>query len=459
MALGGYLRRLFAEDGQAPDNPKDGRNRKGSETAGPQDAFLNRLDRILQQRRSVLSGNIHLIGLQKIRQHLGESEWQRVARRAQDITQKAIQRNCGPDDVFSRYDELSFIIIFSALTVEQAQLRCHEIAEEIGRKLLGENFVAEATEVSTGVVETDGSLVFSAVNKQDLMKRLMAGKAESGSSTSGPAASEAEAADPYSDAEMPDFSFAQYDKTAALASIRVMYRPMWNLRLKVIANYFASASGDNIFGKRIWDTDLRQEFAGSLSAAEFDIFVARHALRDLSNGIAQGNRVLLCWPVHFETLAGRSSRNAYIQLCREIPDAVRKLLVFELDGLPEGAPQSRLIDIRSALSPFCRSLLVRLPPDFRNFGQMANMGLGAVGFSLSGHQASDDHRIQLMNDFVERATQAGLRCYVHGVANRAQALAAMAAGFEWIDGEAVERPSDLPGVMMRFSIADLYRDL
>src|SRR5690606_37830217 len=114
------------------------------------DDFSQQLNRLLLQQRSILSGNIHLVGLSKIRERLGD-EWPRIADRAQDVAQKVIQRMCRPTDVYTRYDDLSFIIIFSDLTVDQAQLRCHEIGEEIGRRLLGENFAAEANDVSTGV--------------------------------------------------------------------------------------------------------------------------------------------------------------------------------------------------------------------------------------------------------------------------------------------------------------------
>ncbi|HEX6957915.1 MAG TPA: hypothetical protein VF194_08015 [Ferrovibrio sp.] len=57
------------------------------------------------------------------------------------------------------------------------------------------------------------------------------------------------------------------------------------------------------------------------------------------------------------------------------------------------------------------------------------------------------------------AAPADLRSYVLGLPNPAQVLAAMAAGFEWVNGVMVEPPVDLPGPMMRFDLNDLYRDL
>lgn len=456
MAVGDILRRLFADDEEAA-NPRATRPaRSGSEAAEREaDVFVERLNRMLWQRRSILSGNIHLVGLQRIRQRLG-AEWPRIADRAQDVAQKTIQRFCRPEDIFTRYDDLSFLIIFADLSVDQAQLRCHEIGEEIGRRLLGENFAAEATEVSTGVFETDGSLIFNAVSKESLLQRLLP---EAGAAATAAAAAEAPAAAGQEDLPdtMPDFSFAQIDRTKALASMDVMYRPMWNLRHNAIANYFATAGAQNVFGDQLWDTALRREFADVLSPAEFDIYVARRALRDIAAYVARGQKVLLCWPIHFETIAGRTGRNAYIDLCREIPDPVRQLLIFEVDGLPEGTPQSRLLDVLSVLKPFCRGQTVRVPWTFRQFSQVTGTGLNGIGLDLAAAPRGDAERIRILEEFAGGAAKVGLRCYAHGLNSRAQALAALAAGFESIDGDAVERMVDLPGQMVRFNIEDLYR--
>lgn len=457
MAIGDILRRLFVEDeAETLRAPRPGQN--GTVAAQRDvDVFAERLNRILWQRRSILAGNIHLVGLQKIRVRLG-AEWPRIADRAQEVAQKTILRFCKPDDIFTRYDELSFLIIFSDLSVDQALLRCHEIGEEIGRRLLGDSFAIEATEVSTGVFETDGSLIFNAVSKEEVLRRLLPPDATAAATTATAGGETAEGEATSLDG-LPDFSFAQVDRTEALASMNVMYRPMWNLRHKAIANYFVTAGAVSVFGDQLWDTSLRREFGDILSPAEFDIYVARRALRDMAANVAQGQKMLLCWPVHFESIAGRIGRQAYIGLCRDIPDAVRQLLIFELDGLPEGTPQSRLLDVLSVLKPFCRGQIVRVPWAFRQFSQMTGTGLNSIGFDLAAAPRGDAERIRILEDFAAAAAKIGFRCYAHGLNSRSQALAAMAAGFEWIDGEAVEHMVALPGPMMRFNLDDLYRSV
>jgi len=449
MSIGDLLKGLFSDD--APPRPRPA----SAAAAGNVEPVLNdlteRLNKMLWNRRAILSGNIHLLGLSRIKEHVG-SDWPRIAERAQDIAHKAIQRVCTPDDVFTRYDELSYLVIFANLTKDQAQLRCVEIAEDIARRLLGDNFVDEAAEVSTGVFETDGSLIFNAISKQDLIKKLTGQLSSRASVQKGSGGSEEEETE-------PSFDQFQMDKTKALASLRVLYQPMCNLRHQVVANYFAVATATNVFGATIWDTAVRAEFAAVLSSTEFDVFVARNVMRDLGGHMAKGIRILMGWPVHFDTLATRANREAYFEVCREIPETIRQLLVLELDGLPEGVPNSRLLELTTVMKSFCRTIIVRVPADFRRFEVFQGCNLGAVGFSLSGVSATDAQRISLMNKFVEAASRAHLKAYVHGLSSRAQVLAAVTAGFEWIDGVAVEKPVQAPGQMHRFSVEDLYRDL
>jgi hypothetical protein len=417
--------------------------------------FIARLSRVLGERRSVLSGNINLVGLGAVREKLGV-EWPRYAARAQNVADHCIRNAIGSEDIHFRYDELRFLIVFGTLNRDQAQARCLKIAEEIARRLLGEKFEESAAQVETCVVEADGTLVFSALTKEDLLQRLTGGDA---------AAREASGADaPESgggeggENGMPDFSFAKIDKAKALSLIRIVYRPVWSLKQKAITTYFAAPTAMNVFGRLLEDTELRHEYAKTVSSVEFDIFLARAALTGLANLVGKGHRVLLCWPVDFETIATRQSRETYLAQCREIPDAVRQLLVLEVDRLPRGAPQSRIVECVSALRPFCRSVFVRIQPELRRLAPVAGAGAGAVGFA-SPRQMDDAQCMRLMNEFAEQSAKLGLRSYVRGLIGRPQVLGAIAAGIDYIDGPIVYHEGDLPGPMRRFDIDEIYRDV
>ncbi|WP_428248294.1 hypothetical protein [Ferrovibrio sp.] len=465
MSIADVIRRLlFTEDaGATSRSPASGAGLTPADAERTEPAFrdlVSRLWKALGEQRSILSGNIHMVGLHRIRDRLGD-DWPRIAHRANEMALKSIQRACGPDDLHLVYDDLSFLIIFSNLSKEQAQLRCIEIVEDITRRLLGEGISPEATEISTGVFEADGSLIFTAISKNDLVAKLTG---QYGLDTQNPATAAADdpvevEADAGATIGQPDFSPFQIDRQKALASIQVLYQPMWNLRHKAIVSYFATASARNVFSKNLWDDMVRRNFSHVLSSLEVDIYVAQTALRTFANRIAQGPRIMIGWPVHFETLANRASRNTFIEFCREIPESIRQLLTMEVDGLPEGIPNSRVLEIVSVLRPFCRVLIIRVPAEFKRFDSFNSSRIGGVGFSLSGLPVRDSQRMAMMDRFVGDASRAGLRSYVHGLSTRAQLLAAATAGFEWVNGAAVGEPSEDLGQARHFVIGDIYRDL
>ncbi|MBN9497300.1 MAG: hypothetical protein J0H39_11155 [Alphaproteobacteria bacterium] len=418
--------------------------------------FLKRLNQIHGEQRSILSGKIQLVGLEKIRDRLGP-DWPRNAEKAQVIANHCIRRSLSADDIYVRYDELRFLIVFANLSREQAQVKCLRIAEEIGQRLLGEDFDASATQVETGVFESDGSLVFSALNKSDLISRLEGAGAPSSASTSEPSTTaQTQPAPPLPQPPTPDFSIARIDKAKALSLIRIDYRPMWSLKQKAITTYFASTTAVSVFGRSLRDDEVRQEFASVVSTLEFDSFVTRSALSGLTEALSHGSRMMLCWSIDFETIATRQTRHDYLAICQEIPEPIRKLLILEINHLPIGVPQSRLVEVIINLRTYCRAIFIRVPPDFRRCAAIAASGAFAAGFSLNTG-GTEEEKIRHINEFAEQCTKFGLRSYIRGVPSRAQVLAALAAGIDYIDGPAVAKPSELPGAMRRFEIDEIYR--
>jgi len=442
----------MAAVGAAAPKPKPGATAPEGPSANE---FLGRLADIVRRRPNVLTGSVNLVGLEKIRARLGEN-WHSHAERAQDIATQCIRRHLGPDDVFLRYDEMKFLVVFAHLTREPAQAKSFQIAEEIGQKLLGAQFEESAAQVESGVMEGNGAYIFSALDKQDLVGRLAA-KAGDNPHPSTKRGDEADGAEGAEDAA-PDFSFARVDKAKALASIRIVFRPMWSPSRKVIATYYASPTATNVFGMPIRDSDLRREYANVLTPLEFDQFVTRAVLKRLAELIAKGQRVLICWPLDFETVATRPTRTAFLMLLKDVPDAIRQLLVFELDLMPAGTPQSRLVEIATSMKPFCKAVFLRVPPDFRKGANVAASGISATGFTMASH-ARDEDAIRMIEEFGDHCAKVGMRSYIRDLTSRAQALAAIGAGVDFVDGASVERPGDLPGPMRKFEIDDLYRNV
>lgn len=390
-----------------------------------------------------LAGRVNFIGLSKIREKLGD-RWGRVAERADDITRRAIERRLTAVDVYTRYRELHYLIVFANLPREQAQLKCALIAEEITKRLLGEDLAPDLLEVKTMISPLGDAVEFEDVPQiESLAARLAEGDS-------------AEAAEPGPrTAAPPDeddiWWEAQPQATAELLSdVAFVYRPMWDVRHKAVTTYACTP----IPGPR----GPQLHVADPSVLRRLDALVQRRVITDLRKLVKANRRMMLTLPVHFETLAAVASRNEYIELCRRgISPEGGRLLVFELVSIPDGLPQSRLLDLSAILRRFGRSVLMRTPVARTMFRPASETGIAAVGIEAPGDSVPEARQMQDMERFAAAARRAGLTTYVHGLQTISLTTAAIAAGFDFIDGDILTSVVDRPQNVYSFEMAQLFR--
>src|SRR5262249_44071915 len=107
-------------------------------------------------QKSLTSGRINLIGLNKVKERFGAS-WERVADRADRIARNTIERYLVKGDIYgSMQGGVAYVIVFAQLPDHQAKIKCALIGTEIARALLGEEGT-ELLEIKTGTAQVDGS--------------------------------------------------------------------------------------------------------------------------------------------------------------------------------------------------------------------------------------------------------------------------------------------------------------
>lgn len=389
-----------------------------------------------------LAGRVNFIGLSKIREKLGE-RWPAVSDRADEITRRAIERRLTSVDVYTRYKELHYLIVFAQLTKEQAQLKCALIAEDITKRLLGEDIAPELLDVKTMISPLGGDVAFEDV---PTIEELAAKLAEGGE-------------DP-SPAPADDNWWESQDDPAAdpLDGLRIVYRPMWDVRRNAVTTFVAvparpSTSGDLMIG----ETQL-PSLANVALLRRLDFIMQRRVITDLRSVVTAKHRQLMCLPVHFETLASVASRNQYLDLCvRGIPEAGKLLIVFELAGVPSGAPPSRLLDLATMLRRFSRGVLLRTNAVHPTFRPPTETGVAAIGYEALGSTIPEVRQMQEMERFAVAAKRAGLTTYIHGLRTLSLTTAAIAAGFDFVDGNVVTSVVERPLGAYRFEPANLFQ--
>ncbi len=405
------------------------------------DEFIKNLDKALTANSTVSTGRVHLVGLEKLREMIG-SDWDRIKDRAHQIVRSVIESRLSPQDVFTAYGDMSYIIVFANLGKEEAQLKCTIIAQEICGRLIGNQSAEDFTDVSTLAAKDEGTLYFKKVPSiknlvSDLEKKAKIDKRE--------------------------ISFTPVDTPLAnnidFSKIRFIFRPLWYVRHEVVTTFICipvRAVGD---GSYVYGYNALPDPTNPMAIARMDSHILGCAAREFDKIAEKGKSALLSVPVHYETLAESSRRKVYVDLCSKLLSRHRDRMVFELVELPDGIPQTRILDLVSAVSFLARAVTANFSLNHKNFSDYRSAGLHAVGVDIYSEERSEKEIMRDMDNFAGAASRNNLKTYIHGVRTTSLKTAAIASGFDYIDGYALTSVIDSPGGAYPLGLKDSYLPL
>ena len=422
--------------------------------AGTERDFGEKIKILLAQsgQKSLTSSRVNMIGMHKIKERFG-ADWEKFAERADRIARNTIERHLVSGDIYTCLHRVVYVVVFARLSAHQAQVKCALIADEIAKALLGEEGTDLLT-VKTSVKAIDGSFRLENIKLTEKV---------------GGADGELEFVEEETEAAATnavDKAAAPTNSQNLLAGLSFAYRPMWDSGRNVVSAYRCTAQVPSI------DNGTVPVDAGFIDARivvgneaaviyRLDEAVRDQVLKDLEALLRDNCTLLLSLPVHFETLGAIGRRRQFVEeLGKQLDDRGRKLLLIEIEGVPQGVPPARLIEIVAPLRPHCRAIMLQLPLETTDFSNVRGCGALAIGCDITAHPGSEFMLMQQMNRFARAAAdKVGVPSYLHGANSLSMVTAALGAGFAYIDGDAVAELIDHPRGLVDFRLADLYRPL
>lgn len=219
------------------------------------------------------------------------------------------------------------------------------------------------------------------------------------------------------------------------------YRRIWQPEKGVISAYLCSPSA---------------------TGAEFEHAYVRdwaclqRVTTDLKTCVSAGRRILTILPVHFDNIGRTASRHEFIQALSGLPFELKRLIVVEIDGIPDGVPPARLMLLVAAMRAHCRSVLLKFGLEAVAVENLSGCGALAAGVDLRHYTGSEAEAFQRLQRFEAAARKSKLRVYATGLDTRSLLAAALALQFRYLEGEAIALPlKELSGVKA-FSLLDVY---
>lgn len=400
--------------------------------ATPPSTFDGRIAELLARGEAVAAGRLRVGGLDAVRAGAG-SGGTPMPPDVETLVQRAIERRLEPGDFYGVSSALDFLVLFPGSKLQDARLKCAQAADEASRACAVACPGSDGVAVEGLAAVLEPRALRSAISQGgDLVAAL---------------------ADRVARSALPDSAGAK--PPSAFEHVRFLFRPIWDVKRNAVINFLTVPVVKGAGGKILAGESAVEGLDDRQARLSYDLRLLRRVIDELMRVGSQDRRLLFTIPVHVDTLSVSAARMEYIQLWRDLPLSLQRLTIFDLVGASDGFPQSRMMEILPNLKPLSRAVTFRIPlQSAAIIGRFTHLGLHAISTEVG--PGPEKALIADFERFVVAAEKARLLTYLHGIPTGSLAVAAVAAGFNFIDGAAVGNAEANPKDALRFSLDDLY---
>lgn len=402
-------------------------------------------EKLFQQQDMITSGRLNFIGLDKVRKRYGKS-WEGLKHLVYETADSVIRKYMEPGDLFIRYREDVYLIIFARISHEEAHIKATLIAEEIRRRMFedereeleGVKIKREVRTVRTEPLRREKGLdnVYDKIFSGDIDAEPKVRKADDRAFTIPEGAkvqvgtdraktSRSVKVESNADSEQDNQACSEKisqnvevigvdryqealgtDQRAAKTTFDpdFCFVPVWDVKRAALSTYICvletSQSDSDAFGahKQVYE-DLPHK-----QRLELDKAVLCRTVNELADLRRDGEHFFVCCPVHYETLMRDESFTSYQISCQKIPGNLQSHLFFIVFGCPAQVHRTTLAKFVGPLKNYCRSFCAEVP-----FGQDVDFvayrsaGFDALGVDVPQYEKGTDLVIRDLEVFAKQA--------------------------------------------------------
>lgn len=420
-------------------------------------------ERLFEQRELISSGRLQMLGLSKIKRKFGKS-WAGLQVIVYETVEEAIDKYMMPADIFIRYQDDSYVIVFANASYDEAHIKMTLIAEEIKRRLfeheeeaLREIDVKESTQlVDTKSLAKHNTTEGKIKDIADQCGRPAQHQNKGKKPPASPPSSMLDI-DPYAKKQTMDTPKESNDEE----HMHYTYVPLWDTKKNLLTTYLCLAQDHRVSDDAF---DSHQSFFMGMSLparAKWDLAILKKAAEDLAHMGTSNKKLFIACPVHYETLTNAKNFDAYILECQKILPQQKKFLIFFVLNLPNNFTASNVQKFSNRLKTHCHQLFTQVPFNPKtDFALIRECGFDAVGIRLKRSNNSEKKTLELMGSFCQNAKRAFIsKVFAMDVTSLSIATSAACSDFDFLAGPTIHEKVDMPDNVHRFQYEDLFEKL
>jgi len=245
---------------------------------------------------------------------------------------------------------------------------------------------------------------------------------------------------------------------AISASLTLQVSPMWYPGERVIIGHDCVPVHEEMPLRNI-STQFRESGLSTTDiCAIIDTITYEKAVETIKKNQLNGASGLIVCPVHVSTLMGQKYVPAFLGAGQNVTPQMSKYLLFLVKGWSPSVSRIHVRDVAGYLRPRCRALLAdlhlstkQISPFFKEFG------FHAVRTTVVDLTYPEAQTIKMFDEFMELSEKAKLLATVDGIDKQSLAIAALASGFKYLSGTAIERKTDADAGIQDFDVDHLFQ--
>lgn len=382
----------------------------------------------------VAAAKLHVLHLDPIKAKLGE-KWERLSNLVHKLFERTLYQAQGPRDHFLLVDELSYVVTFHDLSLEEAGLACATVARKVCELLFGSDIDDIAVRSLVGPVSSAllSGKVGDAVRIAEILERrggeIIVTPTSGAPGWLGPSKSRAAAQ------WQPRGWIKKVHELAGDTGIRTGYFPVWDLKNRQSASLYCSAYS----GADRTMIGIRRAMARANQSRIVETEVALlNAAAEYAHKVHAAQKVCaLGVGVSYETLSGFHSRIHYIGALKAIQTIPSCPLLLRVEQVAPGTPLGRLAEIIAMLG----MPNVRVTVEFQSLRTLPELDirLGVAGLGGSLKNIDGGNLAAAVQKLARRAAEQKAFAFLHDIDTDEMLAVAMQNDIRFGSGNAIDR--------------------
>lgn len=422
-------------------------------------------EQLFKKQELITSGKLQFIGLSEVKKRMGR-QWKGLSQIVYQITDEVIDLHLDKGDIFIRYKDDTYIIIFAYSSPEESNGKIARIVEDIQRRLfeLDEEELRDI-EIRRAISEIRTEMLMDAAFLDEMFGVMD---------------------DNFGDLEDFNYDFPAHERAVErdvqAAEVRAQrvkakkrlgkpvidlsrlcyhYSPLWDKRRGALTTYLCLAGETTDCLKPM--EEHKALYSGRTADDWFalDKALLKQASLELENMARDNRKFFLVCPVVHQTLYRMESYEEYKKLLAGMPEERRRYLLLKVMNFEENDLPKNPYWFARPLRALCPHVMAEVPlrRDI-NFNYLRNSGVDVAGVRLEQAIGSEKETLAMISNFANKAKAMKIpQTFITGISTLSLFTWSVCAGFDYLGGPAIHGPVKRPDGVHKYQHADLVKDL